>query len=64
MSANPKYCHHCGDTLPETGDPFCKQCGANLITLETGIKCARCQGLIQDTDLYCRHCRHFTSSDA
>jgi len=32
--------------------------------LDTGINCHRCQGLIQDTDLYCRHCQHFTSSDA
>jgi hypothetical protein len=35
-----------------------------VIVLDSGIPCARCQGIIQDTDLYCMHCQHFTSSDA
>ena len=61
MSAKAKYCHRCGETLPETEDPFCKLCSASLITLDTGIECAGCQNLTQDTGLYCPH---FTSSDA
>lgn len=64
MSTKAKFCHHCGETLPESDDPFCKQCGASLMALMAELSCARCQGDIQDTDLYCRHCRHFTSSDA
>ena len=64
MSTKAKFCPHCGETLPEPTDPFCDGCGASLMALETGIECARCQGLIQDTDLYCRHCHHSTSSDA
>jgi len=64
MSTKAKYCPHCGETLPESGDSFCNHCGASLIALAAESTCARCQGEIQDTDLYCRHCRHFTSSDA
>ena len=64
MTTKAKFCPHCGETLPESAGPFCKQCGASLMELDTGINCHRCQGQIQDTDLYCRHCQYFTSSDA
>jgi RNA polymerase subunit RPABC4/transcription elongation factor Spt4 len=64
MTTDAKYCHHCGETLPEEGGPSCKQCGANLTPPMAGITCHHCRGLILDTDLWCRHCRHFTSSDA
>ena len=64
MTTKAKFCPHGGENLSETAGPFCKQCGASLMELDTGINCHRCQGLIQDTDIYCRHCQHFTSSDA
>lgn len=64
MTTKAKFCPHCGEVLPESNDPFCNQCGANLIALVAEIECSRCQGPIQDTDIYCRHCCHFISSDA
>jgi len=64
MTTKAKFCHHCGENVPESNDSFCKPCGASLMTLETGIQCHMCQEIIQDTDLYCNHCGHFTSFDA
>jgi len=64
MTAKAKFCPHCGETLSETEGPFCKLCGASLAEMDFGIKCHMCHGIIQDTDLYCRYCQHFTSFDA
>ena len=64
MTTNAKFCPHCGEPQPETEASFCEKCGSPVIVLDSGIPCARCQGIIQDTDLYCMHCQHFTSSDA
>ncbi len=64
MTTKPTYCHHCGETLPEDSRMTCENCGANQAPPMDGIACHNCNGLILDTDLYCRHCRHFTSFDA
>ena len=64
MTTKAKFCPHCGETQPEAETSFCQGCGSPVIVLDSGIQCSRCQGLIQDTDLYCMHCQHFTSSDA
>ncbi len=64
MTTKAQYCHHCGETLPENDEMTCKNCGANLTPPMAGVKCPRCQGIILDTDLYCRYCQFFTSSDA
>ncbi|PKB58581.1 MAG: hypothetical protein BZY83_06280 [SAR202 cluster bacterium Casp-Chloro-G2] len=64
MTTKAKFCPHCGETLGESDDSFCKLCGASLMAPVPELRCPRCHGAIQDTDLYCRHCRHFTSSDA
>ncbi|MBM12814.1 MAG: hypothetical protein CL759_12140 [Chloroflexi bacterium] len=64
MSTKATYCPHCGEPVGESEDAFCKDCGSSLSTMETGINCHNCQRIIQDTDIYCPHCRHFTSFDA
>jgi len=64
MNAKAKYCPHCGVTLAESDGPFCDQCGSSLAAPMDGLKCARCQGWINDTDIYCMHCCHFISFDA
>ncbi|PKB80990.1 MAG: hypothetical protein BZY88_07345 [SAR202 cluster bacterium Io17-Chloro-G9] len=64
MTTKAKYCPHCGEDLPESEAPFCEKCGASLIALAPDVNCARCDEPIQDTDIYCRYCRHFISFDA
>lgn len=63
MSTNSTFCPHCGEDVPESNESFCSQCGASLTALVADIECANCQKLIQDIDIYCRHCRHFVSMD-
>ncbi|NQW24546.1 MAG: zinc ribbon domain-containing protein [SAR202 cluster bacterium] len=64
MSTQANFCPHCGEAITESKDTFCSHCGASLIALVADLECARCQGMIQDVDIYCRHCCHFTSFDA
>lgn len=63
MSPNATFCPHCGEDIPESDQPFCKQCGASLIAMVTETECPNCHEPIQDTDIYCRHCRYFVSKN-
>ncbi len=63
MSIDATFCPHCGEDVPEPNESFCGKCGANLMAMVADIKCANCHELIQDIDIYCRHCRHFVSMD-
>lgn len=61
MSPNATFCPHCGEDVPESNESFCSQCGASLTALVVDTECPNCQQMIQDIDIYCRHCRHFVS---
>ena len=61
MSPNATYCPHCGEDVPDSNKSFCSQCGASLMSLAGNVECPNCQELIQDTDIYCKHCCYFIS---
>ncbi len=63
MSPNAIFCPHCGEDVPDTTESFCGKCGANLLVMVADIECSNCHKLIQDVDIYCRHCRYFVSID-
>ena len=63
MSPNAIFCPHCGEDVPDTSESFCGKCGANLLAMVADIECSNCLQLIQDIDIYCRHCRYFVSID-
>ena len=61
MSLNATFCPHCGEDAPESNESFCGECGASLSALMPDTACSNCAEPIQDTDIYCRHCRYFVS---
>jgi predicted amidophosphoribosyltransferase len=61
MSTNATFCPHCGEDVPEANKSFCSQCGASLLAMVADTECPNCQEPVQDTDIYCRHCRYFVS---
>ena len=63
MTTSATFCPHCGEDVVEAAQSFCKQCGAHLLALAPDIECTQCHELIQDVDIYCRHCRDFVSMD-